>query len=80
MSFPSPYPEFLARIIALLEADDFDGLIRLVPIRDTALRSRVARALRFQNADDYEAAARVRIRDDADLAAKIRALVGPIPS
>ena len=80
VSFPSPYPELLARISALLDAGDLEGLVRLVPIRDTALRDRVARSLRFQNAADYEAAGRVRIREDAALAAKVRALIGPMPS
>ena len=79
VSFPSPYPQFLSSIMALLDSDDLDSLIRLVPIRDTALRAQVARSLRFQNAADYEAAARVRIREDAALAAEVRALVGPLP-
>ena len=33
VSFLSPYPELLARIGALLDAEDLDGLIQLVPIR-----------------------------------------------
>jgi hypothetical protein len=80
MNFPSPYPEIRSRIADLLDADDLDGLIRLVPIRDTALRDRVARALRFRNFADYEAAARVQIRKDEILAAEVRALVGLMPS
>lgn len=80
VNVPSPYPELLSRIAALLDEADLDGLIRLLPIRDTALRAQVARSLRFQNAADYEAAARVRIRDDAALAAAVRALIGPMPS
>ena len=80
VQFPSPYSELLSRIVALLDAGDLDGLIRLVPIRDTALRAQLARSLRFQNPADYEAAARVRIREDTTLAAKVRALVGAMPS
>ena len=80
VSFPSPYPEILARIAVLLDSDDLDGLIRLVPIRDTALRDRVAQALRFRNFADYEAAARARIRSDEILAAEVRALIGPMPT
>jgi hypothetical protein len=79
VSLPSPYPELLAQIVALLDAGDLDGLIRLVPIRDTGLRAQVARSLRFRNNADYEAAARVRIREDVTLAATVRALVGPMP-
>jgi hypothetical protein len=80
VNVPSPYPEILSKITVLLSADDLDGLVRLLPIRDTALRAQVARALRFQNTADYEAAARVRIRDDAALAAAVRELIGPMPS
>jgi hypothetical protein len=80
VSFPSPYPGLLSRITDLLDAGDLDGLIRLVPIRDTALRSRVARSLRLQNAADYESAARALIRDDAVLADKVRSLIGPLPT
>jgi hypothetical protein len=79
VSFPSPYPAILSRIIALLDADDLDGLIRLVPIRDTALRGQVARSLRFLNVADYEACAHARIRADAALAAEVRKLMGPMP-
>ena len=80
VSFPSPYLELLTQILTLLDAGDLDGLIRLVPIRDTALRDRVARSLRFQNTADYEKMARVRIREDTILAAKVRALIGSMPS
>ena len=80
VSFHSPYPELLSRIRTLLDAGDLEGLIRLVPIRDTALRDRVARSLRFQKAADYEAAARVRIREDPALASEVRTLIGPMPS
>src|SRR5690348_4252395 len=35
VSVPSSYPQLLAKITELLDADDLEGLIRLVPIRDT---------------------------------------------
>lgn len=80
VSFQSPYPAILSRIVALLGEGDLDELIRLVPIRDTAMRGQVARSLRLQNVADYEACARVRIREDAVLAAEVRALIGPMPA
>lgn len=80
VSVPSPYPAILSRIVDLLDAGDLDGLIPLVPIRDTALRDKVARSLRFQKVADYEACARARIREDAALAAEVRKLIGPMPS
>lgn len=80
VGFPSPYPAILSRIVALLDAGDLDGLIRLVPIRDTALRDQVARSLRFQKVSDYEACARTRIREDATLADEVRKLIGPMPA
>lgn len=80
VSFPSPYPGIRSQIDALLAADDLDGLVRLVPVRDTALRGWVASALRFQCAADYETAARVGTGKDRALAAEVRVLVGPMPS
>jgi hypothetical protein len=79
-SVPSPYPGIRAEIDALLSTDDLDGLVRLVPIRNTALRGKVAHALRFQRYGDYESAARARIGKDATLAAEVRTLVGSLPS
>ncbi len=79
MAFLSPYPSILSSIMALLDAGDLDGLIRLVPIRDTAMRDQVARSLRFQKIADYEACARARIRENAALAAEVHGLIGPIP-
>lgn len=76
----SPYAQLLTTIADLLRASDLDGLIRLLPVRDTALRAQVARSLRFQNIADYEAAARVQIRNDSTLAAAVRTFIGPMPS
>lgn len=75
----SPYPAIRSKIAELLAAGDLDGLVRLVPIRNTKLREQVAMALLFRKAAHYEAAARERIRQDVALAAKVRVLVGSLP-
>lgn len=79
ISHPSPYPEQLATLNALLEAGDLSGVARLFPIRDTAMRSAVASALGFRRHGDYEAAARTRIKGDASVADALRAIIGTLP-
>lgn len=78
-SFPSPYASVLAKIEALSAEDDLDGLVRLLPIRDTPMRSQVASALGYRNIADYESAVRVRIKNDEALAGTLRDIVGPLP-
>jgi hypothetical protein len=78
VAIPSPYPAIYASINGLHQSGDYDGLTKVVPIRDTAVRGRIAAALGFRNTDDYESAARVRIREDAELASMLRGLIGPL--
>jgi hypothetical protein len=75
----SPYPAIRSKITEFLAAGDLDGLVRLVPIRDTKLRGQVAKTLLFQSAAHYEDAARERIRRDCALADEVRLLIGPLP-
>jgi hypothetical protein len=79
ISIPSPYESTLAKIRAGLDAGNLEELTRLLPIRDTAMRSQVATALGFRSIDDYESAARVRIRDDIALLESLRSIVGALP-
>lgn len=78
-SVASPFSRILAAILEVDAANDLDGLIRLLPIRDTPLRSRVASALGFRTSKDYEAAVRVRVKLDPELAEFLRGIVGPLP-
>jgi hypothetical protein len=80
VSMPSPYPDLLRRINDLINNQDLDELVRLVPIRDTSMRDRVARALRFQSISDYQSAVRARLSADPPLAQKQKDEVGPLPT
>jgi hypothetical protein len=79
VTVPSPYPAIQSKIIEFLADGDLDGLVRLVPVRDTRLRGQVAKALLLQNAAHYEDAAHARIQQDFALADEVRLLVGPLP-
>jgi energy-coupling factor transporter ATP-binding protein EcfA2 len=79
ISVPSPYPAIRAELASLAYARDYDGLISLLPVRDTALPSRVATSLGFQHSDDYESAVRTRARKDPALVQRIHDLIGPLP-
>ena len=50
----SPYPVTLARIQALLQADDLDAIIAGFPVRESGILSDIARSLRFIGDVDYE--------------------------
>ncbi|PYY61603.1 hypothetical protein DEJ30_16000 [Curtobacterium sp. MCPF17_003] len=74
--FESPYPEILAELEAAADREDLDRLVCLLPVRDTSLRSQVARSLGFLSPADYQGAARVALRDNAALAGEIRRVIG----
>jgi len=74
----SPYPEVLSMAQALLAANDLDGLVSLLPIRETALRTQVASALSLRSNQDYEAVARVCIRDSDKLQQQLRGKIGSL--
>jgi hypothetical protein len=77
ISFPSPYPRVLAELNNMLEAEDVQGLMRAVPIRNTGVRAKVAAALRFTSVQDYQQAARVCVSEDKQLAESLREAVVP---
>jgi ABC-type oligopeptide transport system ATPase subunit len=75
----SPFPALLSQLQQLLVKQDLDQLVRRFPIRETALRTEVSKALGFREPGDYEAAIRSRLRADAELVATLRGVVGPLP-
>jgi AAA domain, putative AbiEii toxin, Type IV TA system len=79
ISFSSPYPEQLSRLRTFLGARDLDSVVRLYPVRDTAMRGEVAKALGFRSHADFEAAARTSIRRDKSLSKALLELVGDLP-
>lgn len=80
ISIASPYGAFRKLLGELADARDYDGLVTLAPVRDTALRSRVSSTLGFRNVAAYEMAVRVQVRDNEALADHLRGRIGPIPA
>jgi hypothetical protein len=78
ISFPSPYPEIFETLQVLHGANDYEALVRKTPIRDTDLRSQVARALNFQNYERYQKAGLVCISESEVLADALRRNVAEI--
>jgi ABC-type dipeptide/oligopeptide/nickel transport system ATPase subunit len=79
LTVPNPSEDLLATASALLAADDLDGLLGMVPIRETRAPGRVATALGYRSPSDYQRAARQQLRQDFDLANIVRARIGAIP-
>lgn len=73
------YSALLAEAQAYLDSADLQGLVKQLPIRGSQLRGRVATALHFASAGDYERAARIRIRTDPVLAEQVRTITGALP-
>jgi hypothetical protein len=61
----SPYPSRLAEAQAALTAEDWATILRVIPLRESAFRAAVSRALNFSSYGDYEAAVRVALLEDA---------------
>lgn len=76
LGIPSPYPRIRNELKRLADERDYSGLLALLPVRDTALPSRVSTSLGFQRLADYEAAARVRIGRTPELAESLRGEIG----
>ncbi|BCW68461.1 hypothetical protein NicSoilB4_32240 [Arthrobacter sp. NicSoilB4] len=72
ISFPSPYASILQQLQKMHSADDLEALVRATPVRDTELRSQVARALDFQSYRNYQKAGLVCIRESKELAESLR--------
>ena len=80
ISIPSPYGPVRKLLGDLADANDYDGLVALTPVRDTALRARVSSTLGFRTIEAYERAVRVQVRDNDGLAQHLRERIGEIPA
>jgi hypothetical protein len=80
VTMASPYSGLLQRINNLLADKDLDGLIALVPIRETSLRTKVAKALKFNSFLDYQAFVQTRLASNSVLADALRNQVGNLPT
>jgi AAA domain, putative AbiEii toxin, Type IV TA system/Protein of unknown function (DUF4435) len=75
----SSFVTLLARFQQCLAERDLEQLVRKFPIRETAMRAVVARALGFTDHEKYEAAVRSCLRADEALLRALRATIDPIP-
>lgn len=76
ISFSSPYKNILGELEGMLKAQDYEGLIKAIPIRNTGLRNQVAMALNFRTLNDFQRAALVCITEDEALASFLRTKIG----
>lgn len=68
----SPYRRILTELNRFLVGDDYEALVRAVPIRDTGFRNEVAKSLGFASYKSYQKAALVCVNRRPDLAAVLR--------
>jgi energy-coupling factor transporter ATP-binding protein EcfA2/uncharacterized Ntn-hydrolase superfamily protein len=68
----SPYPGKIAELTRLLKSDNYESLVREVPIRDTGFRNEVAKSLGFASVQRYQKAALVCVNQLPALAAALR--------
>jgi len=79
ISLANPYLFERLKLAELVEADDYDSIVRGYSVRDSGLRAAVAYTLGFKHKDIYERAVRVCLRDDEALLTKVREIVGDLP-
>lgn len=79
ITIKSPFARIQSELNSLVASDNYEGVVRRVPVRDTGIRNGVAKALRFQSVADYQSAARMCILTSVDLCQTIVEMVGEIP-
>lgn len=76
ITITSPLPSITRKLQAFHLAADYDGFVREIPLRDTAVPIQIAKQLGFRDAKDYQRAALVCITETAGLAAQLRKMIG----
>ena len=74
----SSYPGELARFNELVNAEDLDGLVARYSLRESRVFDRVAQAVRCVDRDDYERMLVARVREDNDLARRLKDRIKPL--
>lgn len=69
---PSPYTEIRTRLNVLHADGNYEELVRIASIRDSAFRDRVATALGAHSKEQYQSAARRAIAESSELRAHVR--------
>ena len=80
LSFDSPYPDELHRFRELVCRSELDNLIARYPLRETPVFQTIAKILRCQSREDYERIVVSRIRNNDDLAEKIKSRIKALSS
>ena len=65
---------------AAVGRNDWEAILRLCPVRESAALDRISTALRFARRVDYLAAVRHLLGEDADALSDVRALFGDLPA
>ena len=74
----NPYQNELNRLKYLVESRDLDGLMARYPLRESNVLDRIARAMRCADRADYERMVVARVREDVDLAHKLKERIKPL--
>ena len=76
--FDSPYPDELTRFNQLASSGDLDGLIARYPLRESNVFNKIAQSLECGARNNYERMVVARVREDADLAGKLKQRIQPL--
>ncbi len=74
----NPYQDELNRFKSLVESGDLDGLTGRYPLRDSSVLDGIARATRCAHKSDYESMVVARLREDEELAGKLKDRIRPL--
>ena len=74
----SPYPRELTQFNDLVNAGDLNGLIARYPLTESTALGRIAQIMRCADRADYERMVAARVREDDDLARKLKDRIKPL--
>ena len=74
----SPYTGELIQFEELANAKDLDGLVAWYPLRESKVFDRIAQAIRCVDRADYERMVVARVREDENLARKLKNRIEPL--
>ena len=74
----SPYPSEMAQFNDLVNAGDLNGLIVRYPLRKSNVFDRISQTMRCADGADYERILVARVREDDDLARKLKDCIKPL--
>lgn len=72
LTFESPYPQELAHLTSLIEAENLEAIVCRYPVRESGVLNAIAKGLHFNSRDDYERAVLRRLYVDSALRDSLR--------